>query len=139
MFPWLWYWSPVLHFPWSGNVAQDIEPYTNWFSSLIPPEAGDAAIEKQAFAVASYGRQLGLITEVLLDMAVKSGPTSEKVQPTLDALKKIKADIDALKAKEYSLRAEQLLAEVESARKRGGKEYDELTRKLRGLLGDLSA
>ena len=33
MFPWLWLWAPQLHFPWSGDVAQDIEPTTTWTGS----------------------------------------------------------------------------------------------------------
>jgi hypothetical protein len=135
MSPWLWYWSPVIHFPWSGNLAQDIEPYTNWFSSLIPPKAGDAAIEKQAFAVASYGRQLGLITEVLLDLAAKSDISTPEARTALGDLKDIKVEIDALKTQEYGLRAEQLLAEVERFSQRGGNEYVALAQKLRELLG----
>lgn len=66
MYPWLWFWAPQVHFPWSGAVSQNIEPNTTWFSSLIKPGAGNAQIERRAFEVASYGRQFGLITEVLL-------------------------------------------------------------------------
>ena len=72
MFPWLWYWAPQVHFPWSGRVAQQIAPDTHWFFGGIRPGAGDARIEEQAFGVASYGKQLGLITEVLLALAQES-------------------------------------------------------------------
>jgi hypothetical protein len=67
VYPWLWFWAPQLHFPFSGNVAQRIEPDTRWFFQGIDPSAGDPHIEEKAFAVASYGRQLGLITEVLIE------------------------------------------------------------------------
>lgn len=63
MYPWLWFWAPQFHFPFSGSVAQRIEPD---FFSNIPPEAGNGDVEKQIVDVASYGRQLGWITEVLL-------------------------------------------------------------------------
>jgi hypothetical protein len=56
MFPVFWIWSPQLHYPWSGSVAQQIEPNTNWFFDAISPTAGVAAIEKRAFERASYGR-----------------------------------------------------------------------------------
>ena len=76
MFPWLWFWAPQVHLPWSGNVAQDIEPSTSWFFRGIRPQSGDGEIEERAFAVASYGRQLGLITEVLLELAEQLAPAS---------------------------------------------------------------
>ena len=69
MYPWLWFWAPQLHLPWSGNVAQRIDPNTRWFFQGIDPSAGDADIEEKAFSVASYGRQLGLITEILIEVA----------------------------------------------------------------------
>jgi hypothetical protein len=25
VYPWLWFWAPHFHFPWSGSVAQQIE------------------------------------------------------------------------------------------------------------------
>ncbi|MFZ6711902.1 hypothetical protein [Undibacterium sp. TC9W] len=49
MYPWLWVWSPQVHSPWSGSVAQSIEPNTTWFYNMIPPVSGDAGIEAQVF------------------------------------------------------------------------------------------
>ena len=71
MHPWLWFWAPQIHFPWSGSLAQNIAPNTSWFSDLIQPGAGNARIEAQAFATASYGKQLGLITDVLLGPGIE--------------------------------------------------------------------
>jgi hypothetical protein len=48
VYRWLWFWAPQLHFPWSGNVAQRIEPTTRWFFQGIDPSAGDADIEENA-------------------------------------------------------------------------------------------
>ena len=66
MFPWLWFWAPQFHFPWSGSVAQQIDPDLGWFFGAIRPGAGDATVEREAFEVASYGKQLGLISEALV-------------------------------------------------------------------------
>ena len=71
----------------------------------------------------------------LLDVVDKSGPSSEKARLALDALKKVKTEIDALKAQEYGHRADDLLAQVEKFSERGGDGYEELAGKLRGILG----
>lgn len=101
MFPWLWLWAPQLHLPWSGSVEQDIHPNTNWFAQNIKGQSGDAEIERVAFAIASYGKQLGLITEVLIataeQSAAKSGPLSDEAAQALQRLKVIKQAIDAVK------------------------------------------
>jgi hypothetical protein len=66
MYPWFWLWAPRIQFPYSGTLSQWVEPNTSWFFGAIQPQAGNGELEKQIFDVASYGRQLGLITEVLL-------------------------------------------------------------------------
>jgi len=120
MFPWLMIWAPQLHFPFSGSVAQQIDP--NWFFGAISPAAGDARIERQAFEVASYGRQLGLITEVLIALAEETAgkdtsgkSTSGKALPaptakSLARLKDIRARIEKIKARE----GEAPLADIET-------------------------
>jgi hypothetical protein len=95
MFPWLWQWSPQFHFPLSGSVAQRISP--DAFFGAIPPWAGDGRLEQQAFEVASYGRQLGLITELLLDLAAQHPPATPAGQQALQRLAAIQARIEALK------------------------------------------
>lgn len=110
MFPWLWFWSPVFHLPFSGSVAQRIEPDTNWFFAGIPQQAGNGLLEKKAFEVASYGRQLGWITEVLL--AAKG---SDAVAPgdADDSLRKLEAAYLKIEAVKQESRAE--LADAASA------------------------
>lgn len=110
MYPWLFLWAPQLHLPFGGNVAQQIDPNTNWFFDAIAPTAGNGAIERKAFDVASYGRQLGLITEVLLDIAAKTPPTDAAGVDALDRLAKIKIAIDGVKTQDASL----LELEIES-------------------------
>jgi hypothetical protein len=130
MFPWLWFYAPQLHFPWSGAVAQQIAPDTHWFFSGIQPGAGDARIEEQAFGVASYGKQLGLITEVLLALAQESPPASAQAQESIDKLKTIQAEIERLKSTEYERVAESLAAQVMAIRRRGGARAKALNAKL---------
>ena len=132
MFPGLWIYAPQVHFPWSGAVAQQIAPDTHWFFSGIRPGAGDARIEEQAFGVASYGKQLGLITEVLLALAQESPPASAKAQESIDKLKTIQAAIERLKSAEYERVAVSLAEQV--IRQRGGAKAKALEARLRPLL-----
>jgi hypothetical protein len=102
MVPWLWFWMPqfqfpAIHFPFSGAVAQRIEPNTNWFFDAIRPWAGNGRIEQQAFDVASYGRQLGLITDLLLDLASQQDAQTPQGKEALLRLAEIRARIEALK------------------------------------------
>ena len=108
MFPWLWFWAPQIHFPWSGDVAQRIAPNTRWFFAGIPGNAGDAEIEEKAFSVASYGRQLGLITDVLIDLAEQVGARSAEATASLERLKSIRAQIERIKRAEYAARGARL-------------------------------
>lgn len=99
MYPVPWFFSPNVHLPFSGDLAQNIAPATNWFSEHIRGEAGDPAIESQAFDVASYGKQLGLITEVLLAMHDDSPVTPDKARQSRAALQKIWLGIEVVKAR----------------------------------------
>lgn len=98
MYPPLWFWAPTFYFPFSGSVAQTIEP--DLFDN-IDSNAGNGKIERQACKVASYGRQLGLITEILLDIA-KDPETlalaSPKAKESVQRLEIIQATIEQIKA-----------------------------------------
>lgn len=65
MFPWYWIWNPQVHWPLSGSVTQDIKPELDWFFEAIPSSAGKGKLEQQIFKQYSYGRQLGIVLEVL--------------------------------------------------------------------------
>lgn len=95
MNPWLIYWAPQFHLPLGGDVAQRFDLF-----DMIAPKAGDAVMERKAFDVASYGRQLGLITEVLMDIAATTPPKSAQAKTSLRRLKKIQADIETLKQRD---------------------------------------
>jgi hypothetical protein len=90
--PWFWF-APQIHFPGSGSVAQHIEPKT--FFDAIPPHAGNGKIEEDIFAHASYGKQIGLLMEVVLDLAKQITPTTAAESHT--RLKALQAEIEAIK------------------------------------------
>jgi len=112
MYPWLWIWMPQVHFPWSGSVDQTIEPNTNWFFDSIAPAAGNSQVEKKAFAVASYGRQLGLITDVLVALAEKGSVDSADAADALARLKDIRARIATIKSDEATASSRALLDQL---------------------------
>ena len=139
MNPWLIFWAPQLHLPFGGSVAQRIDPDTNWFFGSIAPTAGDANIEQKAFEVASYGRQLGLITEILIDIAESSPPRTASGVESLRRLRDIKTEIDKLKERD----ADSLVRDIETKisrvkRKHKGKTA-ELRRTVEAALSDNDA
>jgi hypothetical protein len=99
MYPWLWFWAPQFHFPFSGSVAQRIDPDTRWFFDGIRPEAGNGDVEKQIFDVASYGRQLGLITEVLLANTSKGTVPPRQAAKAQARLEEVYREVEAVKAR----------------------------------------
>jgi hypothetical protein len=135
MYPWFWLWAPHVEFPLSGNVTQDIEPVANLFSKSSDPEAGNPKIEQKAFEVASYGQQLGLITEVLIEIAENVLLHKGKDNESLQRLKRIKAEIEKLKASEYDSELRDIEGKIKAIRRRGGARSQTLSRKL----GELQA
>jgi hypothetical protein len=85
------------NFPLSGHVNQKIEP--DLFFGSINPEVGDSEIEKEVFyKTASYGKQIGMITEIVLALAEEIDPKSEGVQRKIEKLKKIQEKVKKIKA-----------------------------------------
>lgn len=87
--------------PFSGGVWQDYHPWTNWFSPNIEVDlAGNKDIEDDVVTkVASYGKQLGLMMDVLVPLAAGAAPGSMPASfaEDLDRLKTMQADIEATK------------------------------------------
>ena len=130
MFPWMIWWAPRLYFPWSGDVTQRIEPETNWFSDHIKSGAGEPDIEQAAFEVASYGKQLGLITEVLLDIAGNQALSSQESQTSLQKLRKIQAQITEIKGVHASSQLDQLIAGAEQLKRHNPEKFERLRKSL---------
>jgi len=78
-------------------VQQQIKPELEWFFKGIHPQSGKAELEQKAFEIASYGRQLGLITEVLIDLAGQIPMQTPEGQVALKRLQAIAAQINHLK------------------------------------------
>lgn len=101
MFPLYRYFSPHFRFPFSGDVNQQIAPETDWFFGNINPTAGDGEIEKEVFLkIASYGKQLGKITAVLLELIGelrKNKPSVLKDFPEFSELKELHEGIERIK------------------------------------------
>ena len=133
MYPWFWLWAPQVNFPWSGDVLQDIEPTTTWFFNGIKPGAGNARIEEKAFAVASYGKQLGLLTEVLIELAQKNLDDTAASAGALSELRRIQAQIEQIKELEYDHELSQIETRIAAVRRRGGKRSADLSKRLRSL------
>lgn len=135
MYPWLWIWAPQVHLPWSGDVAQRVAPSTHWFFQGIRPGAGHAGIEEQAFDVASYGKQLGLITDLVLDLSRRSGgtPSAEAVEARTK-LAEIAQRIEDIKDREHALDADGLEQQLRDLQRRDGAAFDRLAARLRPLL-----
>jgi len=132
MFPWLWFWAPQIHFPWSGSVAQQIDPDLGWFFGAIRPGAGDATVEREAFEVASYGKQLGLISEALLGLSGRSPVTAEQAALALDRLEEIRKKIESLKdEKAATSTVDSLAAQLEALRLRQPAAFERLATQLR--------
>jgi hypothetical protein len=100
---------PDVNLPLSGNVTQTINPWTAYLSAvgsqfgLININVGtssDPQIEQQVIAdVASYGKQLGRVEElllVLLENAKLSGLTTEQAR-AVDDFKRMATDIADIK------------------------------------------
>ena len=101
MFPWIWFWAPQVRLPFSGDVAQDIEPSLDLFFAGIKPRSGNRRIEARAFDVASYGDQLGVITRLLLEWAERLPDDLQAASAPLQELRDIHARIEAIKDEEY--------------------------------------
>ena len=100
------------------DIVQDIEPNTSWFFGGIKPEAGNAKIEERAFGVASYGKQLGLITELLVSLAEKQSTLDPKDSASLSELKRIQSKIELIKDAEYKIEVQDIQSRIKVLQKR---------------------
>jgi uncharacterized protein YlzI (FlbEa/FlbD family) len=92
MIPWL---QSIFNFPLSGDINQEIDP--DWFFYAIDSEVGDSEIEKEIFSkVASYGKQIGMLTEVLLSVADELKLNDKNIK-TLSKLRELQDRVDAIK------------------------------------------
>lgn len=91
--PWVSPWWNVFKAPLSGNVTQDINPVTSWLSPTFEFNfAGNRQTESRVVSeVASYGTQLGKLSEAVLELA--NGEKGEAIA----ALEQLVAQIEEVK------------------------------------------
>ena len=92
MNPWLFPWSDIYKWPLSGNVTQDISPASGWLSPQFEFNfAGDRKIESEVVSeVASYGKQLGILSEALLEIANgDKGPAVDKLEALVSQINSV--------------------------------------------------
>jgi hypothetical protein len=113
--------------PWSGDVAQRIT--APWFSpSLTVNYAGDPAVEDRVVTeVASYGKQLGWLTEIAIALA-KMEPVPEE---TLGRLEKAAKDIAVIKEQVGASAVEAANDALDRLERHDPAQYDNLLRERR--------
>jgi len=117
MFPWF-YNSSNYHFPFSGAVKQHISPETDWFFGSITPNAGNAEIEKEIFyETASYGKQIGIITDVLLALLNEAGSSVLKDNPAVKQLKEISQKVEVIKSENQNTMQNEAKRSLDKLRK----------------------
>ena len=93
MNPWLFPWWGLFKGPFSGDVTQDIAPITSWLSPQFEFNfAGNRRIEAEVVAdVASYGKQLGILSEAVLELADgKKGVAVDRLKKLTDQIEEVK-------------------------------------------------
>jgi hypothetical protein len=110
--------------PWSGDVAQRIT--APWFSpSLTVNYAGNPEVEDRVVTeVASYGKQLGWLTEIVIALAERQTLPEE----TLRRLEKATKDIDAIKKQVRASAVEAANNALDRLERDDPAQYDKLLR-----------
>ena len=118
----------MFHLPLSGDVNQRIT--APWFSpALTVNYAGDPVIEDRVVTeVASYGRQVGWLTEIALALAKKQPPPEE----TLRRLEKASHEIDAIKKDVHRSSLDAANAALDRLERDDPEAYKKLMRKRQG-------
>lgn len=107
-------------------MTQDL--LRNWFSPTFEVDlAGNRAIEAEVVEkVASYGKQLGILTEALLEVAGKRDGDS------LARLERLAADIEALKARHKEDLLEDARRSLESLKRADRAAFERLLEAYKG-------
>jgi hypothetical protein len=112
----------------SFRYDQPISPVTTWFPTVINYQ-GDASVERKVTEeVASFGKQLGIISEALLEVAgdAKHGPKLKRLRTTVD-------EIEEVKRRQYKSLARQTTASFEELAERDPAEARALIDELRAV------
>ena len=114
MFPWLWIYAPRTAWPLSGAVTEAFS--TEAIFRGIKPGAGVPAVEQQVFEQASYGKQLGWLTDVLVEAVDKATLRSSEAQTALLNLKELRAKVEVIKREHRQDRFDAAIALLDQLR-----------------------
>jgi hypothetical protein len=112
----------------SFRYDQPISPVTTWFPTVINYQ-GDASVERKVTEeVASFGKQLGIISEALLEVAgdARHGPKLKRLRTTVD-------EIEQVKRRQYKSLVRQTTASFEELAERDPAEARALIDELRAV------
>ncbi len=92
---WLRLWSPTINMPGSGSIGGfNYHPYTTWEA----PFSGNQAVEQGVYReVASPGRQLGKLTDAVLELADALAKSNAEIANS-ESLKKLREMDESVKA-----------------------------------------
>lgn len=95
---WLNY-NPVVHWPLSGSVSQDIHP------TLLARAGSDETEVRVLREVASYGRQIGVLSDLLLAVVASLKPKAlgPEGEHALEQLRTLVDDIERIKQQQSPL------------------------------------
>jgi hypothetical protein len=111
MWPWNWIFAPLTYLPLSGAVSQDFTLDT--FFRAMGPSSADPTVEKRAVEQASYGRQLGWLTDVLVGSTDPATLRTKEARVSFESLKGLHAKIDHMKAEQRHARVDDLIARLQ--------------------------
>lgn len=96
---WLRFFSPTFNLPGSGSIGRfSYHPYTTWEATAL--FRGDGQVEQQVYReVASPGRQLGRLTEVVLELAAALAKLDRDIaaSPNIAALQQMAQSVEGIK------------------------------------------
>lgn len=86
-------WPTEIKFPGADSNQQYIAPVSNWLSPTVITYAGDREIEERIVSeVASFGKQIGILTEALLELAdERAGIGVERLRQVANRVETVKA------------------------------------------------
>ena len=94
---WLRLWSPTINMPGSGSIGRfNYHPYTTWGAPTLI--SGNEAVEQVVYHdIATPGRQLGRLTEVVLELVEELGKLDSRIAES-ENVKKLVAMSDKIKS-----------------------------------------
>lgn len=114
-------WFNLLKFPLSGNV-DNISPVTRFLSPTVEVNyAGDQQLESEIVGeVASFGRQLGILSDAILELA------DDNVGDGVEKLRTLAKEIDEVKEKSKASLKARVMADLKSLEATDKEGFDEV-------------